>query len=280
MALLVAAGILVSGYIIFTYASLHQKASRARALSDAIASQENALGEQQQQISELAGRINTMRSQLFSLHEFEKKIRVIADIKGQPDNINLSGMGGVSPGDIGARAPNDESRNDLLREMHHQLRMLDSAAQAQEENFSSLLGCLEDKRQMLASTPAIWPVNGGWVTSRFENRRSPFTGQLEFHQGLDIAAGTGTPVMASADGEVIFSGVQGALGNLIVIDHGRGVMTRYGHLHECAKKQGDRVKREEVLGAVGNSGQSTGPHLHYEVRVNSMPVNPDAYILN
>jgi murein DD-endopeptidase MepM/ murein hydrolase activator NlpD len=164
--------------------------------------------------------------------------------------------------------------------MHHQIHLLESALQIQEESFSSLLSRLEDKRQVLASTPAIRPVNGGWVTSRFENRRSPFTGQLEFHQGLDIAASTDTPVMASADGEVIFSGIQGALGKLIVVDHGRGLVTRYGHLHKCVKKEGDRVKREEILGTVGNSGQSTGPHLHYEVRLNGVPVNPEAYILN
>jgi murein DD-endopeptidase MepM/ murein hydrolase activator NlpD len=279
-AVFIAAGIVAAGSVFFNYFMLQQKACRSKQLTETVASQQNALGEQQQQIAELAGRINTIKKKLFELHEFEKKIRVIANIETRSENASLFGMGGVSSEGIETQVETEERQSDLVREMHSQLNLLESAFSTQEDGFSTLLGYLEDKRQLLASTPAIRPVNGGWVTSRFEYRKSPFTGQREFHQGLDIAASTDTPVMASADGEVVYSGVKGGLGKIIVLDHGRGLVTQYGHMDKCSKKEGDFVKREEIIGSVGNTGQSTGPHLHYEVRVNGVPVNPEAYILN
>lgn len=276
----VAAGIVLAGYVLFDYCLLQEKASIARQLSAKIASQRNALEEQRQQIKDLAGRINAMKAQLFELHEFEKKIRIIADIEDQSDNFSLFGIGGAPLEDIETRAYMEERQNALVREMHSHLNLLEEAFSTQEDGFSSLFGCLEDKRELLASTPAIRPVNGGWITSRFEYRKSPFTGRREFHHGLDIAASMDTPVLSSADGEVIYSGNKGGFGKIIIVNHGRGVVTRYGHLNKCLKKNGDRVKRDDVIGTVGNTGQSTGPHLHYEVRMNGVPVNPEAYILN
>ncbi len=280
VACLVIAGMLAAGYVFYDYWALQQKAAEAKKLSETIDSQQNALKAQQQQIKALAGRINTMKTQLFELHEFEKKIRVIADIQNDLDGGGLFGIGGVPVEEIETRAAVEDRQSTLVREMHNQLNLLDSAFDTQEDGFSSLLSYLEDKRQLLASTPAIRPMNGGWITSRFEYRKSPFTGRREFHHGLDIAASIDTPVIASADGTVIFSGTKGALGKAIVIDHGHGIVTRYGHMHKCLKKKGDIVKREDVIGAVGNTGQSTGPHLHYEVRLKNVPVDPEKYILN
>jgi len=270
----------MAGYVFLDYFDLQRKAARARELSETIAAQQSSLGEQRQQIKELAGRINTMKSQLLELHEFEKKIRIIANIENQSETPGLFGMGGAPLEIMETPAGLEERRNELLREMHSHLNLLETAFGAQEDGFSDLLSYLEDKRRLLASTPAIRPLNGGWITSRFEFRKSPFTGRREFHHGLDIAASIDTPVIASADGKVIYSGVKGGLGRTIIIDHGRGIVTRYGHLHKCVKKKGDLVKREDVIGTVGNTGQSTGPHLHYEVRVNGVPVNPEKYILN
>jgi murein DD-endopeptidase MepM/ murein hydrolase activator NlpD len=135
----------------------------------------------------------------------------------------------------------------------------------------------------LASTPAIRPLSGdakSWVTSRFGYRKSPFTGRREFHKGLDIASRKGTPILATADGVVTFAGKKGLLGMTIVIDHGHGMKTRYGHNHELLKKRGDKVKRWEPIALMGSSGRSTGPHTHYEVHLNGIPVNPEKYILN
>ena len=132
---------------------------------------------------------------------------------------------------------------------------------------------------LLASTPAIRPTKG-WKTSGFGYRVSPFTGLKEFHKGVDIATRKGTPIIASADGVVTFAGTKGMMGRVITIDHGHGMITRYGHLHKALKKRGDAVKRGEKIALVGSSGRSTGPHLHYEVLLNGLPVNPEKYILN
>ena len=100
------------------------------------------------------------------------------------------------------------------------------------------------------------------------------------HKGVDIAARRGTPVKATADGKVTFSGSKGLLGKTVIIDHGHGIVTRYGHLNEILKKRGDEVKRGDVIGEVGSTGRTTGSHLHYEVHLNGVPVNPVKYILN
>ena len=280
IALLIVTGMMTTGYLMIDYLNLQQKAASVRQLSATIKSQESTLGEQQAQIKKLADRINVMKSQLFALQEFEKKIRVIADLENDSDSPGLFGIGGVPYDEIDTRPGMEDRQNALVREMHHQLNLLESAFSTQEDGFSSLLNCLEDKRRLLASTPAVRPMNGGWITSRFEYRKSPFTGRREFHHGLDIAASIDTPVIASADGKIVYCGTKGGLGKAVIIDHGRGILTRYGHLNKLMKKKGDIVKREDIIGTVGNTGQSTGPHLHYEVRLNGVPVDPEKYILN
>ena len=127
-------------------------------------------------------------------------------------------------------------------------------------------------------TPSIWPVSGT-LESGFGGRRNPFGGSsYEFHSGQDIEADWGAPVIAGATGTVTFSGWQNGYGQLVVIDHGGGVTTRYGHLSSIAASVGKLIQRGEFLGRVGSTGRSTGPHLHYEVRINDQPVNPLQYL--
>ncbi len=147
-----------------------------------------------------------------------------------------------------------------------------------EQDMIVLLESLSSRLSLLQATPSLNPTNG-WFTSKFGYRRSPFTGRLVMHAGLDIAANPGTPVLAPADGIVSFSGFDGGYGKLISIDHGRGIVTRYGHLSKIYTQIGQKIKRGDMIGAVGNTGRSTGPHLHYEVRMNGIPVNPTNYIL-
>jgi murein DD-endopeptidase MepM/ murein hydrolase activator NlpD len=120
----------------------------------------------------------------------------------------------------------------------------------------------------------------GWISSDFGYRISPFTGRREFHNGLDIATREGTPIIAPADGVVTFAANKWLIGNMITIDHGHGMVTQYGHLKEFVAKKGDHVKRGQVIAKVGNTGRSTGPHVHYMVRLNGVPVNPEKYILD
>lgn len=147
-----------------------------------------------------------------------------------------------------------------------------------------LLGVLEsrldmvrsgvERRHALASaTPSIWPV-AGWLSSPFGNRRDPFTGGADFHPGLDISADYGVAVRATADGVVTSASASGNYGNLVVIEHGYGISTRYGHLSRFAAQAGQQVHRGDVIGYVGSTGRSTSPHLHYEILLNGQLTNP------
>jgi murein DD-endopeptidase MepM/ murein hydrolase activator NlpD len=131
-----------------------------------------------------------------------------------------------------------------------------------------------DKRNALAdATPSMWPANG-WITSRVGPRRDPITGGDDYHAGLDIAGERGQPVYATASGVVKQLGRQGAYGNLVTIDHGFGLESRYGHLLDYAVEKGAKVKRGDIIGRVGNTGRATGYHLHYEVLANGRLLNP------
>lgn len=160
-----------------------------------------------------------------------------------------------------------------------QAERLASELIARERSLDELLERLEGKSAQLASTPSIWPTSG-WVTSSYGYRTSPFTGRRQFHSGIDIAANFGTPVVAPATGRVVFAGRKGAMGNMVEIDHGYGIHSIYGHLAEFFVKKGEFVERGQRIAAVGSTGRSTGPHLHYSVRLNRKHVNPANYIID
>jgi murein DD-endopeptidase MepM/ murein hydrolase activator NlpD len=138
---------------------------------------------------------------------------------------------------------------------------------------------LEEKKSMFACTPSIWPVKG-WVSSKFGYRISPFTNEREFHEGLDISVRTGTRIVAPADGVVSSIGKTYGFGTILTINHGYNLRTRYAHLSKVLVKKGQSVKRGEKIALVGSTGRSTGPHLHYEVVLSGVPVDPLNYILN
>lgn len=150
--------------------------------------------------------------------------------------------------------------------------------QLREQSVLELWDFLDERESLLAATPSIRPVKG-WYTSRFGYRLSPWTGRPIMHNGIDIAAAPGTPVFAPADGIVSFAGYDAGYGNLVSIDHGYGVVTRFGHNSQIFVKVGQKVRRRDIISGVGTTGRSTGPHLHYEVRVNNVPVDPMNYIL-
>lgn len=136
----------------------------------------------------------------------------------------------------------------------------------------------EDMVHRHGSIPSLWPVTGA-LESGVGGRRNPFGGRgWEYHEGQDIDAEYGTPVQAAADGKVIIAGRQRGYGNVIYIDHGAGLSTRYGHLSQISVTVGQTITRGQVIGLVGSTGRSTGPHLHYEVRINNQPVDPRRYL--
>lgn len=137
----------------------------------------------------------------------------------------------------------------------------------------------EDSRRLLAAVPSHVPAVG-FLTSGFGRRESPFNGRERFHRGVDIAAPYGSPIFAAADGVVIFAGWNGALGRLLVIHHGFGISTRYAHAASLQVSRGAYVRRGEIIGTVGNSGRSTGAHLHFEVRVGRQPIDPTRFMFD
>lgn len=142
-----------------------------------------------------------------------------------------------------------------------------------ESRLSLVRKDVERRQALAAAAPAVWPVYG-WLSGGYGQRSDPFTGETGFHRGLDISADKGQPVFATGSGTVDMVGYSGDYGNLVVVNHGFGLTTRYGHLSAFHVKAGQRVKRGDILGYVGSTGRATGPHLHYEVLANGRLLNP------
>ncbi len=279
LGVLFAACLVLLTYVIYDYTNLKKTVSGHQELQNIISHQSDEIAGQRNQIQKFADEITALKSKLIALNDFEKKIRIIANIEKTADQDSLFGVGGSVPDDLDTKIPLTEKHNSLMREMHEQTKQLELASGKQQEGFESLFNFLQDQRNLLSSTPAIRPVKG-WITSGFGNRKSPFTGLFEFHKALDIGTRMSTPVIATADGIVSFTGTKGLLGKVVVIDHGHGIVTRYGHLGKIFKKRGAAVKRGDIIARVGVSGRTTGPHVHYEVILNGLPANPIKYILN
>jgi len=263
------------------YFSVRKSVDKSTVLTKRISQQKDVIDHQRDQIQTFAVKINELKLRLAELDDFEKKIRIIANLENSDSGPEgVFGIGGSMPEDLDPTIEMKERQSALLQEMHEQVRDLDLAAVSQQERFKTLYGHIEEQRSILACTPTIRPVEEGYVSSSFGYRTSPFTDRKEFHKGLDIASKRGTPIIATADGVVSFAGEKGLLGNTIVVDHGYGFVTRFGHAHKLLKKRGETVKRGEVIAYVGNTGRSTGPHVHYEVQINGVQVNPKRYIMN
>ena len=142
-----------------------------------------------------------------------------------------------------------------------------------EGRLASVKSKVEGQQALARATPSIWPL-AGWLSSGFGNRKDPFDGGPDFHPGLDIAADKGTPVRATADGTVESAAYNGAYGNAVLVEHGFGISTRFGHLSGFAVRAGQQVHRGDVVGYVGSTGRATSAHLHYEILLNGQQINP------
>ncbi|MEW6375704.1 MAG: peptidoglycan DD-metalloendopeptidase family protein [Thermodesulfobacteriota bacterium] len=234
---------------------------------------------QRSQIHFFSARIEDLEKQLSKLKDFDKKIRIIANLEKGQETTPFMGMGGPSPSDIREKLKVERDEKGLVQQMKTDIERLQSEAMSREESLSELEKLLQAKKEILAHTPSIWPVMG-WVTSGFGFRTNPFTGLTQMHEGIDISNRTGTPVIAPSNGIVSDVGNDWAYGRTLVISHGFGMITRYSHLNKILVKVGQKVKRGEKIAEVGATGKTTGPHLHYEVRINGIPANPLRYILN
>ena len=261
---------------------------------------------QQATVERVQGSLEDLEGELARLREFERKVRVIANLPNSQTpptgGLENGGQGGggpefevlVTPGLDAAQDPADAAppagerqdaslpENELdaaaLARVTTKAERLGPLASARAASFEELVEKLQGQSLRLASTPSILPARG-WLTSGFGYRTSPFTGQPQFHAGLDVASNPGSEIVAPARGRVVFVGRKGPLGKAVVIDHGYGVRTTYGHTAEAFVQPGETVERGQRIASIGMSGRTTGPHLHYAVEVNGEPRNPIDYIV-
>lgn len=259
---------LITLFVVYDYASI----KRDRAEMSRLRQQTK---EQQQQLRELGLKIDEFSDRMEELRQTDKKIRLLAYETNSSKKLPLSVGGSDKETKIKDLLGKDHAA--IIDGMRKNIDKLKEEASERENSFNELIGFLREQKSILASTPSLWPVQG-WVTSGFGPRRSPFGSGVEFHKGIDISARYGKAVSAPADGLVVRSGYEPMDGNAIRIEHGHGFSTAYLHLSKIAVKRGSRVKKGEIIGYVGDSGRSTGSHLHYSVFVNNLPVNPQKYL--
>jgi murein DD-endopeptidase MepM/ murein hydrolase activator NlpD len=234
---------------------------------------------QKSQIQFFSARIEDLEKQFSKLKDFDKKIRIIANLEKGQEPTSLMGMGGPSPSDIREKLQSGRDERGLIQQMRTDIERLQSEATSREESLSELEKLLQNKKEILVHTPSIWPTMG-WVTSGFGFRTDPFTELTQMHEGLDISNRVGTPVVTPAEGIISDTGNDLVHGKMLVISHGFGMTTRYCHLSKVVVHVGQNVKRGDKVAEVGMTGRTTGPHLHYEIKLNGIPVNPMRYILN
>lgn len=231
------------------------------------------------QLVSLAQRINRISENMAESKAFVNQLRVMVNLEPSEDNPQFLGIGGSDSALLNPDAVREQGHRKLVRKMHQSLDNLDAEISVQTQDMSELSRYLKNQKSRLTCTPSIWPARG-WISSRFGYRISPFTNKKEFHRGLDICTKMGSPIIASADGVVISAGKDYGYGNILTLSHNYGLKTRYAHLKKMLVKKGQSVKRGDKIGLVGVTGRTTGPHLHYEVHVNGVPVDPLRYILN
>jgi murein DD-endopeptidase MepM/ murein hydrolase activator NlpD len=243
----------------------------------ALLQKENA--RHQDQISSLTEKLLIIQTKLTELNEFDKKVRTLVNLEPSRANPHLIGMGGSDPAGLSSSVAAEKLNQRMVRSMHKSIDEIETEISVQLHERELLLSFLGKQKSLLASTPSIWPAKG-WVSSEFGYRQSPFTGEKEFHKGLDICSRKGSPIISPANGVVGSIETDPGYGKMVVINHGHGLITRYAHLDKVTVKKGQAVLRGQEIALVGNTGRTTGPHLHYEVYLNGVPVNPLRYILN
>ncbi len=206
----------------------------------------------------------------------EKNLRVLANLEPLPDDIRKLGVGGYTVTDKRIEGIEPGIKK-IVNNLDSRLFQAMNIIKLEKSNIEDININLSEQCNHLKHKPSIIPTNG-WITSKFGIRKDPLSKKIKFHHGLDIANDYDTPIYASANGEVIFTGTLSGYGNSIKIDHGYGYMTLYGHLKEILVKVGDKINRHQQIALMGNSGRSTGPHLHYEVRIFNKKIDPFDFI--
>jgi murein DD-endopeptidase MepM/ murein hydrolase activator NlpD len=276
---------LVSGYVIADY--LHIRTLRATYLQSL---QDDRALKGEARI--LMTSLDEVRSSLRKVKEYSGKLAEITNIQTQ----SLTKRTGLTQITLNTSSSNTSNSNFdsnthsslpgnveldrlVFRPVFARLDSITLSSQKGVFELQQIISKLSQQKTLLASVPSIAPVDG-WITSGFGQRSSPFTGEPAIHKGIDVAAPIGTPIYAPADGVVIFSGKRTGFGNFVMIAHGYGVVTGYGHNAQNLVSPGQVLHRGDQVATVGQSGRSTGPHLHYEVSINGKVIDPKKFILN
>ncbi|NRA65728.1 MAG: M23 family metallopeptidase [Pseudobacteriovorax sp.] len=271
------------GYLLFDYMELRAIRDSYRAT---LAENQGLKGEARL----LMNNLDDVKKALSRVQDYSEKLEDLTQLKVKKFS-RKTGIGPLSPEEYkyvtrGQTAAISEKNLPLgidtsklvFRSVFDRVQSLGNEANNNALELQKLLSTLSRQKSLLSSVPSASPVDG-WITSGFGPRVSPFTGERTMHKGVDVAAPMGTPIYAPADGVVIFAGAKAGFGNFIMLAHGYGVVSRFGHNAQNMVQPGQRVKKGDQIATVGMTGRSTGPHLHYEVLVNGKNVNPKKFML-
>jgi murein DD-endopeptidase MepM/ murein hydrolase activator NlpD len=266
---------LVLTAVLVDYVRMNVIRGRYRTLKAETAEQRTMIAGYEKSISEL-------RSTISHFESYAKKLNVMAGLKSPDVLTTPAGIGGGEPDKEVPEAESDPNRVPAASGPQiispGTIQNLSQKAQSIESNLNSLLSYFESDNLRLATTPSIMPT-AGWISSVYGHRNDPFTGAWVMHWGLDVSTNIGNPIMATADGIVIKVETDKYLGKNVTISHGNGFTTVYGHMSNFNVKAGQRVKRRDIIGYIGQTGKAAGPHVHYEVFRDGKRVDPRNFLL-
>lgn len=277
---------LLAGYFCLDYSNLSFQRDQFL-----LSQKENRILKSEAQL--LSQNLDSLKSSLQHVHDFARKIGEMVNVKMEFVH-NKTGIGPLSNEEFESAKLQEKNQDNAsplfplgvnldklkFKSIFSKVGEIEHESNSQAAELQKLLSLLTHKKTLLYSIPTIMPVKG-WITSGFGKRASPITGESSDHRGTDIAADIGTPIVATADGVVVFVGNKQRYGNIVVIAHPEnGIVTRYAHNAENLVTVGQRVSRGEKIATVGMTGNTTGPHVHYEVSVNGIEVNPEDFFLS
>jgi len=237
------------------------------------------------EIAGLEDQVGELRSEIDVVYRVQNLVATAVNLPTVDAETFAAGVGGRGPMDYAnVEVPglrNDLSPNEVdFAELGLELDLMVRQARIQQQGFQAILDTLSAREVVREHIPSIRPTDIGWLSSRFGFRKDPFTGKQTFHRGIDFSVPTGTPVRVTGDGKVTAVQQQRGLGRVVKIDHGNGVVTVYAHCDKILVEKGTLVARGDIIARSGNTGRSTAPHLHYEIRIGGRPVNPLSYVLD
>ncbi len=274
-----AALIVIAAFVLLVTTSVVMLVKYSSHMRDA-----HLLAELENENAALRARIQTFQYEMDELEkrmganfELQNRARMLAGLDPIDSQVWQVGVGGPEPLILESTGMTDSDI--ILSNLDDDLERMVRQSKLQLDSYDEILDVLEQEKKVRDCTPSIRPLRGGYLSSRFGRRMDPFTGRISHHTGVDYRARSGSSVMSTADGVVTMAKKNGSFGLMVEVNHGFGFKTRYAHLSKMLVRRGNRVKRGEIIGLVGNSGRSTGSHLHYEVVFKKAHRDPLHYII-